>query len=90
MVFFLPSTDHFRSSPWQNRVGIWQYGSSGFCCHGGSSLNYTSTTCYADFAPTVESRREFFRATARYGLLALVSVAAAWRRDRERPAGSAA
>jgi hypothetical protein len=25
---------------------------------------------------TVESRREFFRATARYGLLALVSVAA--------------
>ena len=32
---------------------------------------------------TVESRREFFRATARYGLLALVSVAAglaAWPR----------
>jgi len=36
---------------------------------------------------TVESRREFFRATARYGLLALVSAAAALATRRRMPSG---
>jgi hypothetical protein len=40
------------------------------------------------FSPeTVESRREFFRATARYGLLALVSAAAALATRRRMPSG---
>jgi hypothetical protein len=35
----------------------------------------------------VESRREFFRATARYGLLALVSVAASLAARPQSPGG---
>jgi hypothetical protein len=35
----------------------------------------------------VESRREFFRATARYGLLALVSVAASLAAGPRTPGG---
>jgi hypothetical protein len=36
---------------------------------------------------TVESRREFFRATVRYGLLALVSVAASLAARPRTPGG---
>jgi hypothetical protein len=40
------------------------------------------------FSPQqVESRREFFRAAARYGLLALVSVAAGLAARRRAPGG---
>jgi hypothetical protein len=40
------------------------------------------------FSPQqVESRREFFRAAARYGLLALVSVAACLAAGRRIPGG---
>ena len=56
-----------------------------------SSVSYISTTVLCGFSPEkVESRREFFRATARYGLLALVSAAAGLAARPRTPAGSAA
>jgi hypothetical protein len=47
----LQTTCHFQPSMKQNTVGNWQSGCSRFCCRGGSSVSYISTTVLCGFCP---------------------------------------
>jgi hypothetical protein len=82
------ATCQFQPSARQERVGYWQLGCSWFCCRGRSWLSYISTNLTMRVLPQeVECRREFFRAAARYGLLALISTATCLAARPREPGG---
>ena len=85
---FPPPALQFQRWSGQNRVGVWQRRGCSFSGRDGKffPLNFERFAMRFS-AEKAGSRREFFRAAARYSLLALASVAACLTTRKPRLAG---